>query len=76
VPLGVSVVIHSTVHSAAGSPLCLLNYGLASVMGVPAHDSRDFELRKLLATIVEVISPTSEASGRVAGSLSRARNYG
>jgi leucyl-tRNA synthetase len=41
----------------------LLNYGTGAVMGVPAHDERDFEFAKLFKLpIVEVISPDGQGS--------------
>jgi leucyl-tRNA synthetase len=40
----------------------LLNYGTGAVMGVPAHDERDFEFAKLFKLpIVEVISPDGKS---------------
>jgi leucyl-tRNA synthetase len=42
----------------------LMSYGTGAIMGVPAHDERDFEFaRKYGLEIREVISPTGEPSG-------------
>ena len=39
----------------------LMNYGAGAIMGVPAHDQRDFEFaRKFELPIVEVIRPEDE----------------
>lgn len=39
----------------------LINYGTGAVMGVPAHDERDFEFAKLFnLPIVEVVSPAGK----------------
>jgi leucyl-tRNA synthetase len=41
----------------------LMGYGTGSVMGVPAHDERDYDFaRKVGLAVVEVISPTGEAA--------------
>ena len=68
VPLGVSVVnpFNGDIVPVWIADYVLLNYGTGAVMGVPAHDSRDFEFAKNFSLpIVEVISPTSEASGEL-----------
>lgn len=45
----------------------LMGYGTGAVMGVPAHDERDFEFAKTLGMpIKEVISKTGEAAGELA----------
>lgn len=42
----------------------LMGYGAGAIMGVPAHDQRDFEFaRKFSIPIVEVIRPQDEESG-------------
>jgi leucyl-tRNA synthetase len=44
----------------------LLNYGTGIVMGVPAHDERDFEFAKIFnLPIVEVISPDGQPSAEL-----------
>jgi leucyl-tRNA synthetase len=44
----------------------LINYGTGAVMGVPAHDERDFEFAKTFnLPITEVISPTGEPTGEL-----------
>jgi leucyl-tRNA synthetase len=44
------------------SDYVLMSYGAGAVMGVPAHDQRDFEFaRKFGLSIVEVIRPEDEA---------------
>ncbi|MBX9571535.1 MAG: leucine--tRNA ligase [Candidatus Obscuribacterales bacterium] len=44
----------------------LMSYGTGAVMGVPAHDERDFAFaKKFNLPITEVISPTGEASGEL-----------
>ena len=68
VPLGVSVVnpFNGDIVPVWIADYVLLNYGTGAVMGVPAHDSRDFEFAKNFSLpIVEVISPTGEASGEL-----------
>ncbi len=43
----------------------LATYGTGAIMGVPAHDARDFEFaKKYQLPIREVISPTPKPSGR------------
>jgi len=43
----------------------LLSYGTGAVMGVPAHDQRDFDFAKKYGLpIIEVISPTPEPSSQ------------
>ena len=45
----------------------LMNYGTGAVMGVPAHDERDFAFAKTFALpIVEVISPDGKAAAELA----------
>ncbi|MBX9771032.1 MAG: leucine--tRNA ligase, partial [Candidatus Obscuribacterales bacterium] len=45
------------------SDYVLMGYGTGAVMGVPAHDERDFAFSKAFGLpITEVISPTGEAS--------------
>ncbi|HET9919007.1 MAG TPA: leucine--tRNA ligase [Ktedonobacteraceae bacterium] len=42
----------------------LMGYGAGAIMGVPAHDQRDFEFaRKFNIPIIEVIRPTGEEPG-------------
>ncbi len=44
----------------------LMSYGTGAVMGVPAHDERDFEFaKKFNLPITEVISATGEATGEL-----------
>jgi leucyl-tRNA synthetase len=44
----------------------LMSYGTGAVMGVPAHDERDFAFaRRFNLPIVEVISPTGEAAAEL-----------
>lgn len=44
----------------------LMNYGTGAVMGVPAHDQRDFEFAKLFSLpIKEVISPNGQATAEL-----------
>jgi leucyl-tRNA synthetase len=45
----------------------LMTYGTGAVMGVPAHDERDFEFAKNQGLpVTEVISPTGESTGELA----------
>ncbi|MDQ6746737.1 MAG: leucine--tRNA ligase, partial [Candidatus Dormibacteraeota bacterium] len=45
----------------------LVTYGTGAIMAVPAHDARDFAFaRRFGIPVVEVISPTGEASGELA----------
>ena len=64
-PLGTSVVnpFNGDMVPIWVADYVLLNYGTGAVMGVPAHDERDFEFAKLFKLpIVEVISPDGTAS--------------
>lgn len=48
------------------SDYALLNYGTGAVMGVPAHDERDFAFAKAFGLpITEVISPEGKSSGEL-----------
>ncbi|MDR3613035.1 MAG: leucine--tRNA ligase [Candidatus Obscuribacterales bacterium] len=48
------------------SDYVLVNYGTGAVMGVPAHDERDFAFAKLFKLpIVEVISPDGKSLGEL-----------
>jgi leucyl-tRNA synthetase len=50
------------------SDYVLMSYGTGAVMGVPAHDERDFAFAtKYKLPITEVISPTGQPSGDLAG---------
>jgi len=68
VALGTSVVnpFNGDVVPLWTADYVLMNYGTGAVMGVPAHDERDFEFAKNFSLpIVEVISPTGERSAEL-----------
>ncbi|HEY9716649.1 MAG TPA: leucine--tRNA ligase, partial [Trichormus sp.] len=68
VALGASVVnpFNGDVVPLWTADYVLMNYGTGAVMGVPAHDERDFEFAKNFSLpIVEVISPNGQASGEL-----------
>jgi leucyl-tRNA synthetase len=71
VPLGSSVVnpFNGEIVPVWTADYVLMNYGTGAVMGVPAHDERDFEFAKTFALpIVEVISPNGQSSGELKAS--------
>lgn len=66
VPLGSAVINPFNGESVPiwTADYVLMNYGTGAVMGVPAHDERDFEFAKNFALPVhEVISPTGQTTG-------------
>jgi leucyl-tRNA synthetase len=68
VPLGTHVVnpFNGDIVPIWTSDYVLTNYGTGAVMGVPAHDERDFAFAKLFdLPIREVISKTGEASAEL-----------
>jgi leucyl-tRNA synthetase len=68
VPLGTSVVnpFNGEVVPLWTADYVLMNYGTGAVMGVPAHDERDFEFAKNFSLpIIEVISPDGQSSGEL-----------
>ncbi|MFN8656344.1 MAG: leucine--tRNA ligase [Candidatus Obscuribacterales bacterium] len=68
VPLGTHVLnpYNGDIVPIWVSDYVLMSYGTGAVMGVPAHDERDFEFaKKFHLPITEVISPTGEASGEL-----------
>jgi leucyl-tRNA synthetase len=63
VPLGSSVTnpVTGTQVPVWIADYVLMNYGSGAVMGVPAHDERDFEFARAVdLPIIEVIRPTKE----------------
>ncbi|HEY9714236.1 MAG TPA: leucine--tRNA ligase [Chroococcales cyanobacterium] len=68
VPIGSHIVnpFNGDVVPIFVSDYVLMNYGTGAVMGVPAHDERDFAFAKAFnLPIVEVISPTGESTGEL-----------
>ncbi len=68
VPLGTHVVnpFNGDLVPIWVSDYVLMSYGTGAVMGVPAHDQRDFEFAKLFSLpIIEVISKTGLASDKL-----------
>lgn len=68
VPLGTHVVnpYNGDIVAIWVSDYVLMSYGTGAVMGVPAHDERDFEFAKKFGLkVTEVISPTGEPSGEL-----------
>jgi leucyl-tRNA synthetase len=68
VPLGSSVVnpFNGEIVPIWTADYALINYGTGAVMGVPAHDERDFEFAKTFALpITEVISAAGEPTGEL-----------
>jgi leucyl-tRNA synthetase len=68
VPLGTQVVnpFNGELVPLWVADYVLMGYGTGAVMGVPAHDERDFAFAKLFGVpIVEVISKTGEPSGEL-----------
>jgi leucyl-tRNA synthetase len=66
VPIGSSVVnpFNGDLVPIWVSDYVLMSYGTGAVMGVPAHDERDFQFAKTFGLPVrEVISPTGQPSG-------------
>lgn len=70
VALGASVInpFNGDIVPIYVSDYVLMDYGTGAVMGVPAHDERDFAFAKNLSLpITEVIAPEGKSRGELKG---------